>query len=312
MKVFSIQNDPKRNLNQSFDRRTFGQRVGWSALALTAASSFGGLPSHAAEVLIEHGKAPGDGIELFYARAGEGRLIVFLHGFPETWTLYQPFLEEFGKDYLAVAPNLRGVYPSDRPEEVEAYAMRHQLEDLHRLLDHCDRESCILVANDWGAQFAWVFASAYPDRVERLVIMNSGHPALVLRDYQTSPAQIEASQYERFAHLEPMPYSAVIEADPLKVPASIEETGSMSVPDLAEAYFSNIARPPATMTLKLTVPTLVIWGMRDTSQLPGLLDGLEDYVSDLTIMRIEDSGHYPMRTHPDEVMAAIRDFISGS
>ena len=312
MKAFPFDDDQLQNLGQAHSRRTFSQRVGWSALALTAASALGAMPSLASDVVLEHGKAPGDGIELFYARAGEGKLILFLHGDPDNWFLFEPHLREFGQDHLAVAPNLRGYTPSDQPQATEDYKMRHYLEDIHRLLDHFGHEKCILVAHDWGAQFAWIFASAYPDRVERLVIINSGHPALVLRDYQSSPDQIKASQYERFADQQPMPYPAIIEADPLKVPASIEEAASMSVANLAKAYFQDVARPPASTSLKIAVPTLVIWGMLDTAQLPGLLNGLENYVSDLRIVRLENAGHYPMNSHPNEVMAAIRAFISDS
>ena len=312
MRAYPFHDDQRQHVNQSFDRRTFGQHIAGSALVMTASSTFGATTSLSANVVLDQGKAEGDGIELFYVRAGEGKLIVFLHGVPDRWFLYEPYLREFGQDHLAVAPNLRGYRPTGQPEAVDDYKMRHFLEDTHRLLDHFDRESCILVANDWGAYFAWVFASAYPDRVERLVIMNGGHPSLVLRDYQSSPEQIEASQYERFAHLEPMPYPFYIEADPLRVPASIEEAASMSPPNLSQEFFSDIERQPATTSLKVHVPTLVIWGMQDPSQLPGLLDGLGDYVSDLTVVRIDDAGHYPMRTHPDKVMAAIRKFISSS
>lgn len=310
MTMLSMRDDRDRYSHVSADRRTFCQRFSWAVLTLTTASTFGAAPSHSADVMLDEGKAEGDGIELFYVVGGEGKLILFLHGHPDNWFLYEPYLREFGRDHLTVAPNLRGYPPSDQPDTIDDYKMRHFLEDIHRLLDHFDRESCILVANDWGAQFAWVFTSAYPDRVERLVIMNSGHPALLLRDYRNSPEQIEASQYERFAHLEPMPYSAIIEADPLRVPASIEKAASMPIPDLGQEYFQDVAREPVTTSLKITVPTLVIWGMQDPAQLPGLLDGLEDYVSDLTILRLEDAGHYPMQSHREEVIDAIRQFIS--
>lgn len=312
MKIVPDRGHQLKKFDQPLCKRTFCQRLGWSALALTAGSTLRATSGLAADVLLDEGMAEGDGIELFYVRAGEGKLIIFLHGHPENWFLYQPYLLEFGKDHLAVAPNLRGYNPTGQPKATEDYEMRHYLEDLHRLIDHFGRESCLLVANDWGAQFAWVFASAYPDRVEWLVIMNSGHPALILRDYKNSPTQIAASQYERAAHIEPLPYSAMIEAIPPWVPATIEEADSMSVANLADAYFLNVARTPATTSLKVSVPTLVIWGMLDTSQLPGLLDGLEDYVSDLSIMRIEDAGHYPMQSHRDDVIAAMRAFISKS
>jgi pimeloyl-ACP methyl ester carboxylesterase len=258
---------------------------------------------------LQEGYASGDGVRLYYVRTGEGPLIVFLHGFPDTWRLYRPYLLEFGQDHLAVAPNLRGVHPSAQPEADVAYAMPRLLGDLHGLLDHLGRQSCTLVANDWGAYIAWVFASAYPDRVERLVIMNGGHPALLLRDFRGSRAQIAASQYERPAAVGPGPHAAYLRADPIKVPASLEEAAELPVPDLADAFFGGAARPPASTSLVVEVPTLVIWGMKDPFQLPGLLDGLDAYVTDLTLLRVEDAGHYPMRTHREEVTQAIRRFL---
>jgi pimeloyl-ACP methyl ester carboxylesterase len=187
--------------------------------------------------------------------------------------------------------------------------MPRLLGDLHGLLDHLGRQSCSLVTNDWGAYIAWVFASAHPDRVERLVIMNGGHPALLLRDFRGSRAQIAASQYERHAAVGPGPHAAYLRADPIKVPASLEEAAELPVPDLAAAFFASAARPPASTSLVVEVPTLVIWGMRDPYQLPGLLVGLEAYVSDLTLLRIEDAGHWPMQTHTTEVMQAIRRLL---
>jgi len=64
--------------------------------------------------------------------------------------------------------------------------------------------------------------------------------------------------------------------------------------------------------LRLSVPTLVIWGLSDPAMLPGLLDGLEEYVQDLTVVRINDAGHYPMRSHAATVNHAIRNFVRRS
>ena len=291
------------------DRRRFHRLSARLGLALLAGWSLGAQRSAAKAIELQDGYAPGEGVRLYCVRAGAGPLMAFLHGFPETWSLYRPYLGEFGRDHLAVAPNLRGVAPSERPAEVEAYAMPRLLGDLHGLLDHLGRQSCTLVANDWGAYIAWVFASAYPDRVERLVIMNGGHPALLLRDYRSSAAQIAASQYERDAAAEPAPYPAYIEADPIKVPASLEDAAGLPAPDLAAAFFAGAKRPPASTALVVEVPTLVIWGMQDPYQLPGLLAGLDAYVRDLTLLRLADAGHYPMQTHRTEVTRAIRRFL---
>jgi pimeloyl-ACP methyl ester carboxylesterase len=89
---------------------------------------------------------------------------------------------------MVVAPNLRGFPPSDQPEAVEAYAMPRSLGDVHALLRYFGRERCILVGHDWGGYVAWVFASAYPGRVERLIILNAPHPAIFLREVRNSAA----------------------------------------------------------------------------------------------------------------------------
>ena len=83
----------------------------------------------------------------------------------------------------------------------------------------------------------------------------------------------------------------------------------METPDLAAHFFTGVNRRPATTSLHLSVPTLVIWGLSDPVTLPGCLRGLEEYVEKLTVVRIEDAGHYPMRSHAAAVTKAINDFV---
>ena len=221
-------------------------------------------------------------------------------------------LAEFSRDHLVVAPDLRGYPPSDQPDAVDAYAMPRLLGDVHALLRHFGRERCILVGNDWGGCIAWVFASAYPNRVQRLIILNAPHPSIYLREVRHNPAQIQASQYERGYHSAVAPYPAwynYYRADPIKVPASIADAAQMDTPDLAAHFFAGVAKPPASTSLRINVPTLVIWGMQDPACLPGQLDGIHDYAPDTTMVRIADAGHYPMQSHPAQVNGAIRDFL---
>jgi pimeloyl-ACP methyl ester carboxylesterase len=269
----------------------------------------------AAHLDFREGYAKGDGVRLYFVESGDGPLMLFLHGAPDSWALYEPQLREFAGDHLAVAPNLRGFPPSDAPGDVEAYAMRHLLNDVHGLIDHFGRESCVLVGNDWGGYIAWVFASAYPARVNQLIILNAPHPAIHLREVQTNAAQNHASQYEREFNEAAAPYPPwynYYRADPIKVPISGQDRVAMDVPDLAAHFFVGVSRPPASASLRVRVPTLVFWGMRDPALLPDQLDGLEVYVPDLTVMRIDGAGHYPMRSHPTVVNQAIRGFLARS
>ena len=211
-----------------------------------------------------------------------------------------------------MAPDLRGYGRSGKPEAVEAYAMPHLLRDLQGLLDHFGRERCILVGNDWGGYLAWVFAAAFPSRVERLVIVNAPHPAVFLREVATNPKQIAASQYERAYHRQGAVCAGGCKwylADPIKVPASVEDGRDLLTLDLAALLLAEIEVEPATPSLAVRVPTLVIWGMQDPALLPGLLDGLEDHVADLTILRVANAGHWVMEEQPELVSQAIRRFI---
>jgi epoxide hydrolase 4 len=258
------------------------------------------------------GYADGDEVKLYFVREGEGELMLFLHGAPDSWTIYTSQLAEFSRDHMVIAPTLRGFAPSGQPEAVEAYAMPRLLGDVHALLRHFSRERCILVGNDWGGYIAWVFASAYPNLVERLVILNAQHPAILLREMRNSPAQIQASQYERNYYTAIAPYPTwynYYRADPIKVPSSISDAAQTEMPDLAARFFADVAEPPATTSLRVDVPTLVLWGMQDPVCLPGLLDKLHDYAPNAIVVRIDDAGHLPMQSHPILVNRAIRDFL---
>src|SRR5215475_4822132 len=298
-------------LQPSVNRRhllTFGARLSIATLTSAAIWPHSGTSQSG---LLE-GYADGDGVRLYFVQGGEGRLMLFLHGLPDNWTLYTSQLAEFSRDHMVVAPNLRGFAPSDQPEAVEAYAMPRSLGDVQALLRHFGREQCILVGDDWGGYVAWVFASAYPSRVERLIILNAPHPAVFLREVRNNPAQIQASQYECGKNSAPAPYPTYYNytrADPIKVPCSISDAAHTEIPDLAGAFFADVAEPPAATSLRVDVPTLVLWGMQDRAMLPGQLDGLHDYVPNATVVRIEDAGHRPMISHPMLVNRAIRDFL---
>ncbi len=148
-------------------------------------------------VLLHDGAVGTDlvGVRLHYAQAGSGKLMLFLHGFPEFWYAWRSQLEEFGRDHLAVAPDLRSYNLSDRPQDVKAYRAKVLIEDVRQLAAQLTSKRFVLVGHDWGGALAWAFAAAHPQLLERLVIVNAPHPVPFARDLAHDEAQQQASRY---------------------------------------------------------------------------------------------------------------------
>jgi len=113
-------------------------------------------------------------------------LVVLLHGFPEFWWSWRHqirALEEAG--FYVVAPDMRGYDRSEVPEGVDAYRVPELTADVAALIAHLGYEKAIVVGHDWGAVVAWEFAMAYPEKVERLAILNVPHPIAMAKGLRT-------------------------------------------------------------------------------------------------------------------------------
>lgn len=296
--------------------------------------------------MITHEYAEVNGVRLHYATAGEGPLILFLHGFPEFWYEWRHQLAEFGKDHQAVAPDMRGYNLSEKPAELEQYRMPQLVEDVRVLATHLlagsGRETFTLVAHDWGGAVAWAFALTHPGMLDGLVAINIPHPSLFQRELQNNPAQQQASQYmlmfrsaQAEANLSVNDYAGLVnavlgeglasgrltEADRQAYIAAWSQpgalTGGLNYYRAAQIGPPSSAESPASGSFGLgavsptvQVPTLVIWGEKDTALLTGNLDGLGDYVPDLTVKRIPEGSHWVVNEYPDRVNGYIREFIA--
>ena len=288
-----------------------------------------------------------NGVQLHCVTAGKGPLILFLHGFPEFWYEWKNQLADFGKDHLAVAPDLRGYNLSDKPADLDQYRVSYLVEDIRALADHFSHhQKFVLVGHDWGGAVAWAFAIAHPEMLDQLVIVNAPHPGVFARLLASDPKQQQASQYMlmfRSPQAEQMlsanNYETLVNivlGAGLKSGVFTEEdkqayikawsqpgalTGGLNYyranrvgPPPAgqtaqenQTSTGNFAIDPAALTVK--VPTLVIWGEKDTALLTGNLDGLDQFVPRLTIQRIPDGTHGVIHEKPQQVDGYIRDFI---
>ena len=107
-----------------------------------------------------------NGIELNIAEAGEGPLVIMLHGFPESWYSWRHQFEPIANaGYKAVAPDMRGYGKSDKPEDVSAYNQVEVVNDIIGLIPALGYETAIVIGHDWGAPTAWSCALHHPDKV---------------------------------------------------------------------------------------------------------------------------------------------------
>lgn len=251
--------------------------------------------------------------------------------------------------YRCVAPNLRGFERSSAPQDVAAYRPKHLVADVLGLIDALGSPIECLVAHDWGGAVAWNLANQHPQSIRRLAIINSPHPGTFLRELQRSAQQQAASAYMNFlvrpyaedklaandyARLWPFftntvqgagnapwltdtmrdRYRAVWNGPPGSPPGAGLRGG-------CNYYRASPLRPPrdgdaaaAAVTLPremltIDVPTLVVWGMDDVALPPGLIDGLHDYIDDLTLHRVDGASHWIVHERPQQVAALIGEFL---
>ena len=105
-----------------------------------------------------------NGIRLRVALAGEGPLIVLVHGWPESWYSWRhqiPALAAAG--YRVAAPDVRGYGGSDKPHPIEAYAIKEMCADIAGLVTALGETRAILIGHDWGAPIVWNTALFHPD-----------------------------------------------------------------------------------------------------------------------------------------------------
>ncbi|HEX6377072.1 MAG TPA: alpha/beta hydrolase [Allosphingosinicella sp.] len=285
--------------------------------------------------------ATGVTLNVAMAGPGTGEPIIFLHGFPESRRTWRHQLDRLADRYRLIAPDQRGFAASDRPEGVENYETDKIVADVIALADALGLDTFTLAGHDWGGAVAWTAALTHPGRVKRLIIVNAPHPLVFQKSLIDDAAQREASQYIRFFR-SPMAEAAIagmgLETFLDKGLLSHADASRLSAED-RQHYLDDWSQPGALTTMlnwyraskilvpepgekataplwtdapfpKLRMPTLVVWGLKDTALLPVQLDGLHEQVEDLRVVTSTTAGHFITWEEPDVVTGAIADFMA--
>jgi pimeloyl-ACP methyl ester carboxylesterase len=274
-----------------------------------------------------------NGIRIHYVEQGDGFPVVLLHGFPELWYSWRRQIPALAAAGLrAIAPDLRGYGDTDKPAEREAYDIEHLVGDLVGLMDALGLEKAAIVGHDWGGLIVWPAALMAPERVERVVGVNT--PFLPRPPIPPTQA-IAASGDNRFQYMiffqEPGRAEAFFERDlegslrrfyhgigspefltseELRVYVEAFRKGGLAGP---LNFYRNLDRNwELTAHLEgkqVLCPSLMVMAENDPVLSPALTQGMEARVPNLRKELIEGCGHWTQQEKPEELNRILIDFL---
>ena len=277
------------------------------------------------------------GIEIAVDDMGTGPAVLMIHGWPETkysWRHQVPALAAAG--YRALAMDCRGYGGSSKPTDVGSYALTEVVGDLIELLDVEKIDNPVLVGHDWGSIVMWTAAVLHPDRFQALVSLNVpyrgwcvGFPRIdfirehladrfgyVLYFQDEGPAEANfAADPDQFLR---RVYSSIAKDPDFMAPEDIAVyresfvAGGMSGP---LNYYRNIDDNHDTLAefenASIGLPTLALVADSDPVLPSILIDGMERWVPNVSVVRVSESGHWTQQEQPEQVNAALINFLDG-
>jgi pimeloyl-ACP methyl ester carboxylesterase len=269
-----------------------------------------------------------NGVRLHCVVEGEGPLVILLHGFPETSRAWRKQMPALADRFRVVAPDLRGFGASDKPKGIAAYRTSVVADDIVALIHAFDAERAHVVGHDWGGGIAWTLATLHPEAVDRLVVLNCPHPAVMQKALRSNWTQIRKSWYI-FAFQVPWLPEWLFRRNNGKALKDAlrgsSKRGTFSEADLNEYSRAFSAPGAATGAInyyraaarsrvargKIKAPTLVIWAEDDCALGIELTRGMNGLFEDPPrIEYVPDTSHWVMEERPDVVNRLLREFLA--
>lgn len=277
-------------------------------------------------------------VRLHVIQAGSqtGPLVILLHGFPEFWygwTKQIPALA--AADFRLWIPDQRGYNLSDKPDGISSYQIDYLARDILGLIDAAGEEKAFIVGHDWGAAVAWHIATCYPGWVNKMVILNVPHPSVMVNVVQRNFSQLRKSWYIFFFQIPGLPERLLKQNEFAFLRNALLNTsnpGSFSQGDLN--HYLDAWKQPGTLTgmvnwyraifkgsltnrrnsqtapsNKISVPTLMLWGVNDIALIRELAQPSIDLCTEGKLDFIEQATHWVQHDEPELVSQAIIDFF---
>jgi pimeloyl-ACP methyl ester carboxylesterase len=255
---------------------------------------------------------------------GQGPTVVLLHGFGDTGDMWAPLAADLARDHLVVVPDLRGMGLSSHPDG--GYDKRTQAGDIRSVLTQLGLDRAAIVGHDIGTMVAYAYAARYPDRTEKLVVMDAPVPGIppwdeIVRSPLLWQFDFGGPDMERLVSGRERIYLDrfwnEFAGDPSKIDEATREfyaklyalPGTMHS---AFAQFRSIRQDVrdniASMATKLTMPVLAVGGEKSFGSNEAIV--MRNAAVDVAELVIPNSGHWLMEEEPTVTIAAIRAFLT--
>ena len=264
-----------------------------------------------------------DGVRIFARSAGTGPVVVLLHGYAETSDSWAPLAAELVKTYTVVVPDLRGMGHSSQP--TGGYDKKTQAGDIRAVVTTLGYDRTSVVAHDIGDMVAYAYAALYPDKVERLVVMDAPIPGIapwdeIVKNPKLWHFSFNGPDAERLVQGRERIYLDRIwndfGGDPGEPDEPTREAWSSvyAQPGAMRAGFAQFAAFPQDaadnkvfMRTKLTMPVLAIGGEKSFGATEAVV--MRNVATNVREGVVPGAGHWLMEESPTFTVAMIEDFL---
>ncbi len=255
-----------------------------------------------------------------------GKLLVFLHGFPEFSYGWRHQLAYFAsKGYRVVAPDQRGYNLSDKPKSVTDYNLDILVSDVVALIRFFKRDKAVVIGHDWGGIVAWRLAQSHPELLEKLVILNVPHPAVFKSFIRKSWSQKKRSWYILLFQI-PFLSEALYRLLGEKSMRESSRPGTFTQEDfkiyrmgwnqggslkaMMQWYRAALRCPPRELLDESIFPsTLILWGKKDHFLMFEMAELSLHFCKKGRLIFLDEATHWLQHEFPEKVNESIDGFI---
>ncbi|MBU2870893.1 alpha/beta fold hydrolase [Colwellia sp. E2M01] len=276
-----------------------------------------------------------NGHQYHYVNEGQGSPVVMVHGNPSWSYYYRNLVSQLSENHQCIVPDHIGCGLSDKPDDNGYdYTLANRIDDLEALLEHLDvKENITLVVHDWGGMIGMGYAARYPERIKRLVILNTAAfhlpktkklpPALWL-GRNTFIGTVLVRGFNAFSGIascigvkrKPMP-KAVREAYVAPFNSWKNRISTLRfIQDIplkeGDRNYQLVSDISDSLDKFTNLPMLICWGLKDFVFDKHFLKVWQERFPQAKVHAFDDCGHYILEDASDEVVPLINEFITST